>query len=201
MFGQMLANVLRQENDLVVTDVTSEPLLLTSVPHDVAVVSAVLEDDRQKGFKLVQAICESFPETKVVMLLDASYPDMVVESFRIGARGVFCRTEELELLPKCVRGVHAGQIWANAQQVEFVFSAFREGRFMRWIGTDGKGMLSAREQEVVRLVVEGLNNREIAARLELTEHTVKNYMFHIFNKLGISNRVELVLYAQRMVMK
>ncbi len=59
------------------------------------------------------------------------------------------------------------------------------------------GLLSARETDVVRCVTEGLSNREIAQRLKLTEHTVKNYLFRIFDKLGVSSRVEVVLYAFR----
>ena len=60
-----------------------------------------------------------------------------------------------------------------------------------------EGLLSSREIDVVRCVVEGLSNREIAQRLTLTEHTVKNYLFRIFDKLGVSSRVEVVLYAFR----
>jgi DNA-binding NarL/FixJ family response regulator len=129
------------------------------------------------------------------MLLDSARRDLVVEAFRIGSRGVFCRCDPLKLLPKCVRTVHAGQIWANAEQIEFVFRAFAEAPVTRLLSADGEVLLSAREQQVVRFVAEGFNNREIAAQLELSEHTVKNYIFHIFNKLGISSRVELVLYA------
>jgi DNA-binding CsgD family transcriptional regulator len=56
-------------------------------------------------------------------------------------------------------------------------------------------LLTKREEEVVRLVAEGMQNREIAKELKLSEHTIKNYLFHIFEKLGVSSRVELVLYA------
>jgi len=66
---------------------------------------------------------------------------------------------------------------------------------MRVIDARGAALLSRREQEVVRCVAEGLSNREIAQRLGLTEHTVKNYLFRIFDKLGVSKRVEVVLYA------
>jgi DNA-binding CsgD family transcriptional regulator len=129
------------------------------------------------------------------MLLDTPRRDWVVEAFRKGARGVFCRCDPLKLLPKCVRTVYGGQIWANTEQIDCVFQAFAEAPVTRLVGADGELLLSAREQEVVRFVAEGLSNREIAVRLHLSEHTVKNYIFHIFNKLGISNRVELVLYA------
>lgn len=196
MFGQMLTSLLRREKDLEVIDATSDPLLLTSGSHyDIALISAVLENDPQKGFELVEALRLSSPRTRAVMLLDSARRELVVEAFRIGARGVFCRSQPLKLLPKCVRTVHSGQIWANAEQIEFVFRAFAEAPVTRLLSADGEVLLSAREQQVVRFVAEGLNNREIAARLELSEHTIKNYIFHIFNKLGISSRVELVLYA------
>jgi len=66
---------------------------------------------------------------------------------------------------------------------------------MRVVNADGMRLLTKREDEVVRLVAEGLQNRDIAKELKLSEHTVKNYLFHIFEKLGVSSRVELVLYA------
>ena len=66
---------------------------------------------------------------------------------------------------------------------------------MSFLSANGEALLSARELDVVRCVAEGLSNREIAERLSLREHTVKNYLFRIFDKLGVSSRVEVVLYA------
>jgi DNA-binding CsgD family transcriptional regulator len=66
---------------------------------------------------------------------------------------------------------------------------------MKFVNASGDSLLSAREVDVVRCVAEGLSNREIAQRLTLREHTVKNYLFRIFDKLGVSSRVEVVLYA------
>jgi two-component system nitrate/nitrite response regulator NarL len=66
---------------------------------------------------------------------------------------------------------------------------------MKFLSASGEALLSAREVDVVRCVAEGLSNREIAQRLNLREHTVKNYLFRIFDKLGVSSRVEVVLYA------
>jgi DNA-binding CsgD family transcriptional regulator len=68
---------------------------------------------------------------------------------------------------------------------------------MRLVESAGEPVLSKREQDVVRCVAEGLSNREIARCLGLTEHTVKNYLFRIFDKLGVSSRVEVVLYVFR----
>ena len=196
MFGQILTSLLRRDKGLEVTDATADPLLLLSVPpYDVVLISAVLDNDPQKAFDFVQELRLSSAMTRTVMLLDTPRRDWVVEAFRIGARGVFCRCDPLKLLPKCVRTVHGGQFWANTEQIEYVFQAFAEAPVTRLVSADGDVLLSAREQQVVRFVAEGLSNREIALRLHLSEHTVKNYIFHIFNKLGISNRVELVLYA------
>lgn len=196
MFGQILTSLLRRDKSLEVTDATADPpLLLSAPPYDVVLISAVLENDPQKAFQLVQALRLSSAITRPVMLLDSPRRDWVIEAFRTGARGVFCRCDPLKLLPKCVRTVHGGQIWANAEQIEYVFKAFADAPVTHLTSADGEALLSVREQQVVRFVAEGLSNRETAERMHLSEHTVKNYIFHIFNKLGISNRVELVLYA------
>lgn len=129
------------------------------------------------------------------MLLDASERTPVIEAFRCGARGVFCRTEPLKLLAKSIRCVHEGQIWASSAELQFVLEAMAEPVTMSFINASGESLLSARELDVVRCVAEGLSNREIAQRLTLREHTVKNYLFRIFDKLGVSSRVEVVLYA------
>jgi DNA-binding NarL/FixJ family response regulator len=79
--------------------------------------------------------------------------------------------------------------------MEYVLDALIQARPLRVVNAEGLNLLSKREEEVMRLVAEGLGNREISELLVLSEHTVKNYLFRIFDKLGISNRVELVLYA------
>jgi DNA-binding NarL/FixJ family response regulator len=129
--------------------------------------------------------------------MDASQAADVVEAFRCGARGVFSRTESSKTLAKCVSSVHQGQVWANSAELRYLLEAFRESEPIRLTDSRGEAILSKREQDVVRCVAEGLSNREIASRLNLTEHTVKNYLFRIFDKLGVSSRVEVVLYAFR----
>jgi len=79
--------------------------------------------------------------------------------------------------------------------MECVLDALTLARPLRVVNPEGLNLLSRREEDVMRLVAEGLGNRDVAEQLNLSEHTVKNYLFRIFDKLGISNRVELVLYA------
>jgi DNA-binding NarL/FixJ family response regulator len=161
----------------------------------VALISASQGTNGRGGFELCREVCSASPSTRVIMLLDSSERTPVVEAFRAGARGVFCRTESLKLLAKSIRCVHEGQIWANSAELQFLLEAMSEPVPMRFLSASGDALLSAREVDVVRCVAEGLSNREIAQRLNLREHTVKNYLFRIFDKLGVSSRVEVVLYA------
>jgi DNA-binding CsgD family transcriptional regulator len=133
---------------------------------------------------------------KSVILLDSHQRNMVVDAFRVGARGVFSLSQSgFKALCRCVEQVHAGQIWANSTELSEVTEAFFQLAPIRVVNADGLRLLTKREEDVVRFLSEGLQNRDIAKELKLSEHTVKNYLFHIFDKLGVSSRVELVLYA------
>jgi len=131
----------------------------------------------------------------VIMILDSNKPAMVVEAFRAGATGIFSRDQSSELLCKCIHAVHKGQVWASSKELHFVIEALGAAPVARTIPTRGVGMLTKREEGVVHLVAEGMTNRDISQELKLSEHTVRNYLFRIFNKVGTSNRLELALYA------
>ena len=168
---------------------------LQSHRPDVALISAQLEDGHLAGFKVLRQLCASQPKIPAIMLLDSGERDLVVEAFRAGARGVFCRGDSFKPLPKCIRRVHEGQIWVNNVQLEFLLELLASVNPWGIRNTRGMALLTPRERDVVRLVAEGMRNQEIATNLNLREHTVRNYLFRIFDKLGISSRVELVLYA------
>ncbi len=137
------------------------------------------------------------PGTRIILLMDVSHPSAVVEAFRCGAQGIFSRTESSKILAKCIHSVHRGQVWANSAELGYVIGALKDSEPVRPAEAGGGAILSKREQDVVRCVAEGLSNRQIATRLRLTEHTVKNYLFRIFDKLGVSSRVEVALYVFR----
>jgi two-component system nitrate/nitrite response regulator NarL len=162
---------------------------------DVAVISAQLEDGPLTGFKVLHQLRTSEAKTPTVMLLDSTERDLVVDAFRAGARGVFCRGYSFKALPKCIRRVHEGQVWVSNLELEFLLELVISLRPMQVCNTGGMALLTPRERDVVRLAAEGMRNQEISIRLNLSEHTVRNYLFHVFEKLGISSRVELVLYA------
>ncbi len=161
---------------------------------DVVVISASLAEGPLSGFTLLRRLLKANHALRCVMLLDNGDRDLVVEAFRSGALGVCERSQHYELLCKCIHSVHTGQIWANSQQLRYVLEALIKGVPSRATGARGELLLTPREDEIVSLVTEGLKNREIAQSLGLSEHTVKNHLFRIFEKLGISNRAELILY-------
>jgi DNA-binding CsgD family transcriptional regulator len=127
-----------------------------------------------------------------VVLLDSRKPEAILDAFRAGARGVFNRDSSIEMFCKCIRSVHQGQIWADSADVALVIEALASAPRVRLPAADGLNLLSKRECEVVQCLVQGLTNREIAERMGLSPHTVKNYLFRVFDKLGVSNRTELL---------
>ena len=162
----------------------------------VALISTNLQDGQLSGLAIFPQLQEKYPDVRRVLMIDHPQPDLVLEAFRAGARGIFtCYESQFDALCKCISCVHGGQVWANAQQLNCLIDALAQAHTVRLANAKGFNLLSKREEEVVQQVAEGLSNHEIAQQLHLSDHTVKNHLFHIFDKLGISNRVELVLYA------
>jgi DNA-binding NarL/FixJ family response regulator len=161
---------------------------------DIALLSAALPGGPMKTTRGAADSNCPMPPCPWVLLLDESEPRLVFSAFRAGAKGVFSRTQsDIRLLAKCIRRVMEGQVWVDSAQMRYLLDAFTGTGPEQSVGKTPK--LTPREESVVRLVVQGMANREIARELNLSDHTVKNYLFRIFDKLGVSNRVELALYA------
>jgi len=201
MNSQLLAEALTQDCRLEVMGIEPKPAsILAAVAQqksNVVLISSTMEDSGTQGFELIRQISATYPATRIILLMDTCHPAAVVQAFRCGAHGIFSRTESSKSLAKSICSVHHGQVWANSVELQYVIEALRTPEPMRLLDSVGEPILSKREQDVVRCVAEGLSNREIANRLGLTEHTVKNYLFRIFDKLGVSSRVEVVLYVFR----
>lgn len=168
---------------------------LEKIQPQVAVISSGLQDGLLTGFKVLQQLRDSASRTSTVMLLEVAERDLVIDAFRTGARGVFTRAHSFNALPKCIRAVHRGEIWVSNDQIEFLMELIMRLRPLQTVTTGGMALLTRRELDIVRLVAEGMRNEEISRKLNVTEHTIRNYLAHIFDKLGMSSRVELVLYA------
>jgi DNA-binding NarL/FixJ family response regulator len=194
--AQLLADALERDPQLQVIGAVSHSQDLLDAAQsqkiDVAVIGCNLDEKALHGIEVLRKLRTSHAEIQVVVLLDSSKREVVIETFRAGARGLFSRHEALETLSKCVRCVHEGQIWASTEQIGFAIEALAGSPMVRAVGANGLNLLSKRELEVVRCLAEGLTNREIAKRLDLSQHTIKNYLFRVFDKLGVSSRLELL---------
>jgi two-component system, NarL family, nitrate/nitrite response regulator NarL len=156
---------------------------------DVVVIGADLEKIGG-GLSACRILQRSHPGLRSIILIDSPRQDVVVEGFRCGARAVFGRGESLDALWKCIDCVSKGQIWASTKQTEFLLEALADSTPPRFVGPDGISLLSDRERVVVRHMSEGRSNRDIAGFMNLSEHTVKNHLAHIYSKLGVSSRLE-----------
>jgi DNA-binding NarL/FixJ family response regulator len=175
---------------------TSQKIIgeLGSHKADVALISEELQDGPEAGSRVLQKTRDS-QGTSAIMLLRSSKPERVISAFRDGARGVFYRSHSLKSLSKCIQAVHQGQIWASNEDLEHLIKALSHSKPLHLNNSRGTPLLTRREEDVVRLVADGLKNREIAQRLKVKEHSIRNYIYRIFEKLGVSSRVELILYV------
>ena len=135
---------------------------------------------------------DSLP-TRVIVLTAAEDDRDVIRAMRLGARGVVLKQSATDLLVKSIYRVHAGEIWLDNHMTAEVMKAFAK--------SSGSGprremrLLSDREKEIVQLVAQGYRNKEMGEKLFISEQTVKNHLHNIFDKLGVSDRLELALYA------
>jgi two-component system, NarL family, nitrate/nitrite response regulator NarL len=194
MSCHLLADALRRDRAYHATAAIPKKALqlLEHVRFDVLIL-ALSADEVMTGASFIRQVRRLHPDMAVIVLLESRQRTLVVEALRSGARGVFCRSDSFESLRKCIRCVHAGQVWASATELEFVAEALFE-RDVKALRPDGARRLSTREEQITMLVAEGHSNRQISERLGLSEHTIKNYLFRIFEKVGVSTRVGLTLY-------
>jgi DNA-binding NarL/FixJ family response regulator len=197
---QLLVGAFRRRPEFRVTscilDTDAILHVIGSVPVEVAILNADNPRDGWPDMTVVRRLHLSHPEVAKIILLDNYDREIVVNAFRSGARGLFCFSQyPFRLLCKCIHSVHRGQVWANSEQMQYVIDSLSQVPSLHMVNSRGIRLLTPREEQVVALVADGLSNREVAQELCLSEHTIKKYLFRIFDKLGISSRVELVLYA------
>jgi two-component system nitrate/nitrite response regulator NarL len=159
---------------------------------DVALVSAALSDGPLAGFRVLPSFQSFLPKCPVIVILDDSNEELAIEAFRARARGVFHRADLMEQLVKCIERVKQGEIWAGQKELRAVFDAFADySPFSSSMGTTFD--LNDRELMVGRLVAKGQTNRQIGRRLNLSEHTVKNHLYRVYEKVGVRSRLELAV--------
>jgi len=200
MQSQLLISALRRRPEFTVAACQIETTSILravsqKVPH-IVLLSMTASLKASETVITLRRLHLSHPEIPKVLLVESVDRELVVSAFRSGVRGIFCIADSnMRLLCKCLLRVVDGQIWANTEQLNYIVELLSEVPSLRVLNSNGDSLLTPREEQVVALVAEGLGNRHIALELNLSEHTIKKYLFRIFEKLGISSRVELVLYA------
>jgi len=145
---------------------------------------------------ILDALPDRYKDAKVIAITQKPGYGEVISLFRAGVKGILCSSNlRFELLCTSIRHVHQGQIWANNEQLAYLVSSVSRPKSTDVTDSHGRPLLTAREQQVLHLLADGLSNFELATVLRLSEHTVKNHLFRIYDKLGVSNRMEAVLYA------
>jgi DNA-binding NarL/FixJ family response regulator len=160
---------------------------------DMLIIGAEVNPKYPNELDLTQAVSRAHPRVLIVVLLNHSTRDSVMNAFRSGARGVFSRKQPMAKLLECVNHVRNGCLWAAEQETTFLLDAIRSLPSLLSLSDDSLH-LTYREQQVAQAAARGKTNKVIASELGLSEHTVKNYLFRAFEKLGVSNRVELLFY-------
>jgi len=137
--------------------------------------------------------------TKVIVLTASDDRNEFVQAMKLGTSGIVLKQSPTELLFKSIRRVHAGEIWLDSSTTAAVVRRLATSEDHSNVPRNGRvrqrAPLSQREREIVALVAQGFKNKEMAQKMFISEQTVKNHLHNIFDKLGVSDRLELALYA------
>lgn len=146
------------------------------------------------GLEALREITDTDPQLRTIVLTSSITKRQIVEALQLGARGIILKNS-LTRLFECVDAVRNGEYWIDGQRTSNVMQILQQMMSEQKKGPRNTFGLTDREMEVVRLVCEGLGNKEIADRLQIAGETVKRHMTNIFNKVGMSSRLELALFA------
>ncbi len=149
------------------------------------------------GLAALQALQQTNKRTRVIVLTASEDKNEFVQAMKLGCSGIVLKQTAPDLIVKSIRKVHSGEIWLDSHTTAAVMRQFAQPGEV--IGAPGKNRerspLSQREREIVGLVAQGYKNKEMAEKMFISEQTVKNHLHNIFDKLGVSDRLELALYA------
>jgi len=155
------------------------------------------------GLSALQALQQTNKRTRVIILTASEDKNEFVQAMKLGCSGIVLKQTAPDLIVKSIRKVNSGEIWLDSHTTAAVMRQFSTGQEGGMGGGHSSGggknrersPLSAREREIVALVAQGYKNKEMAEKMFISEQTVKNHLHNIFDKLGVSDRLELALYA------
>src|SRR6266567_3286354 len=196
-----LAKLLSLEEDVAVVGEASDGCeVLDKVQElDPDVLLLDLRMPNLDGLSALQALQQTNKRTRVIILTASEDKNEFVQAMKLGCSGIVLKQTAPELIVKSIRKVYGGEIWLDSHTTATVMRQFvAPGEFGG--GTDSgkdreRSPLGRREREIVQLVSQGYKNKEMADKMFISEQTVKNHLHNIFEKVGVSDRLELALYA------
>jgi two-component system nitrate/nitrite response regulator NarL len=195
MFRDAVRKLLEEADDVEIVGEAANGLecakLLAQLKPDILLLD--LRMPEKGGLGVLEEVKFDSLLTRVIVLTAADDERDVLRAMRLGARGIVLKQSASDLLLKSIRKVHDGEIWLDNRMTAEVIDAFKKSAEAGQ--RREKPLLSDREKEIVQLVAQGFRNREIGEKLFISEQTVKNHLHNIFDKLGVSDRLELALYA------
>jgi two-component system nitrate/nitrite response regulator NarL len=197
VFRQGLRRVLETERDFLVVGEAAnseEAVTMASQLHpDILLLDLTMPG--ASGLDALTRLATTDVPVKPVVLAADIGREQIVRALQLGARGVLRKTDAADLIVKGLRTVMAGQHWVDRQTVSDLLKLLRDVSTTPKPAGSNKFGLTPRQLEIVGCVVSGLTNRDIAKKLSISEDTVKHHLTQIFGKTGVTNRLELALFA------
>ncbi|MDR3744825.1 MAG: response regulator transcription factor [Acidobacteriaceae bacterium] len=151
---------------------------------------------RLPGLEAMRAIMTKAPRVKIVLLTSTITPQQIIEALQIGARGIILKDAVVADLAEALRAVLGGDYWIGGERVANLLKALQQLTEQAAVTPERKTYgLTPRELEVVSCIVEGCSNRDVAKQFSISEETVKRHLSNVFDKTGVSTRLELALFA------
>jgi DNA-binding NarL/FixJ family response regulator len=164
--------------------------------HNPQILLLDLALSKARGIEALRELSKLGLPTRTIILTEAIESDQAVEVLRLGARGIIMKHSAVELLLKSIRCVNDGEFWLGHERLLDLIQAVR--RMTPYPSDSGDKRdfgLTSREMQVIKLISSGYTNKDLAKELSISENTAKHHITNIFDKLGVSNRMELVLFA------
>jgi two-component system, NarL family, nitrate/nitrite response regulator NarL len=166
--------------------------VISKVKPDILLLDLAMP--KLSGIEVLRKLSRARLAMKTIMLTAAIDQQQITEALRLGARGVVMKESATQLLVKSIQCVLDGQYWVGRDNVSGLIAALQKADIPREAPAETYH-LTAREREVINAIVEGFTNKEIASRYKISERTVKHHLSNIFDKVGVSNRLELALFS------